>query len=91
MFNKLKQIQDLRHQAKDLKSVMSDEIVSVEKNKIKLIIDGNFQIKELKLNPELSAESQEKILISLFNEAIKKIQRQIAMKMQSIGGLPDLF
>lgn len=91
MFNKLKHIQDLRHQAKNLKSIMSDEVISVEKNETKLIVDGNFQIKELKLNPELSAKAQEEILISLFNEAIKKIQRQIAMKMQSTGDMPKLF
>ena len=70
---------------------MADEVVSVEKNEIKLVVDGNFQVKELKLNSELSTEAQEKILTSLFNDAIKKIQRQIAMKMQSSGDMPNLL
>jgi len=46
MFNKLKQIQDLRHQANQIKNALAQETVegSGAWGKVKVIMDGNQEI-----------------------------------------------
>ena len=90
MFNKLKQFKDLRSQAKTMQSALAEESVSEEKNGVKLVLNGNLEITELKLNPELSIESQENALKGCFNNAVKRAQRLMAKKMQDMGGFPGL-
>lgn len=90
MFNKLKQFKDLRSQAKTMQSALAQESVSEEKNGVKLTINGNMEITELTLNPELGTEAQASAVKSCFNEAIKRAQRLMAKKLQDMGGFPGL-
>ncbi|MBT4349540.1 YbaB/EbfC family nucleoid-associated protein [bacterium] len=89
MFNKLKQFNDLRKQANDLKSMMAKESVEVENKAVKIIMDGNQEIKTLDIKPEmLSANNKsdlEKGIKDAVAECIKKVQRKMAMKMQQSG------
>ena len=90
MFNKLKQFNDLKKQADVLKNALSTEIVEVENKAVKITMDGNQEIKSLEIKPEfMQAEKKselEKELKNAFADAIKKVQRKMAMKMQSMGG-----
>lgn len=97
MFNKLKQIKELRDKAKQLQNQLTQETISVssEGEKISLVMDGNQQILAVNIKPELLQSDQkerlEKALKETYNEAIKKVQRLIAKKIQ--GGnynLPNL-
>ena len=90
MFNKLKQFKDLRSQAKTMQSALAQESVTEEKNGVKLTLNGNMEIIELILNPELNADSQASAVKSCFNDAIKKTQRLMAKKLQDMGGFPGL-
>lgn len=90
MFNKLKQFKDLRSQAKTMQSALAEESVTEERNGVKLVLNGNLEIIELKLNPELSIENQASALKTCFNDAVKKAQRLMAKKMQEMGGFPGL-
>ncbi|MCK9439121.1 MAG: YbaB/EbfC family nucleoid-associated protein [Patescibacteria group bacterium] len=90
MFNKLKQLKDLRSQAKTMQSALADEKVEVEKNGIKLSMNGNMEITDFKINNDLSKEEIAKTSKDLFNDAIKKTQRIMAKKMQEMGGFPGL-
>jgi hypothetical protein len=47
MFEKLKQIKDLRTQAKTMQNALSGEAVTVEKNGISLTINGNLELTNL--------------------------------------------
>ncbi|MCB9802752.1 YbaB/EbfC family nucleoid-associated protein [Candidatus Nomurabacteria bacterium] len=89
MFNKLKQFNDLRKQANDLKSMLAKESVEVENKGVKIIMDGNQEIKTFEIKPEmLKAEHKadlEKQIKEAFAESIKKVQRKMAMKMQQSG------
>lgn len=89
MFNKLKQYQDLKNQAKMLQNMMSQQSITVERSDVKLTINGNFEITNLSIDGDLSKEKLEQALKECFNDATKKIQRVVAEKMQSIGGLPQ--
>ena len=95
MFNKMKQFNDLRKQANTLKSAMSEESVEVENSAVKIIMDGNQEIKSLNinkdyLNPDKKNDLEKKITDGIA-EAIKKVQRKMAMKMQKMGGLDNFM
>ena len=90
MFNKLKQVKDLRSQAKTMQNALADEIITLEKNKVIIKMNGNMEIKEININSDLNKENLEKTLKNLFNDAIKKTQRVMAKKMQEMGGFPGL-
>ena len=89
MFNKLKQFNDLRKQANDLKNMLAQESVEVENKAVKIIMDGNQEIKALELKSDmLNANNKadlEKYIKEAFAESIKKVQRKMAMKMQQSG------
>lgn len=94
MFNKLKNIKDLRSQAKNLQNQLKDETAegSGAWGKVKVIIDGNQQIISIQIDPELLSDKEklQEAVKEAVNDATKKIQRQIAMKMQQMGGLEGL-
>lgn len=89
MFSKLKQFKDLRDQAKTIQSALSGEFATEEKNGVKVTINGNLEISEIKITGEQSNEALEKAIKSCTNDAIKKIQKTIAKKMQEMGGLSN--
>ena len=89
MFNKLKQIKDLRHQAKTLQNTLANEKINVDKRGISLAFNGNLEIVEIKIADEAKANLEEN-LKSAFNDGIKQVQKVMAKKMQDMGGLPDL-
>jgi DNA-binding protein YbaB len=90
MFNKLKQFKDLRSQAKTMQNALAQETVTEERNGVKISLNGNMEITELILNPDLSTDEQTRAVKSCFNDALKKTQRLMAKKMQEMGGMPGL-
>jgi DNA-binding protein YbaB len=95
MFNKLKQFNDLRKQANTLKNALSTETIEVENKAVKIVVDGNQEIKSLILNEEyLSRDKKnelEKKIIEAISDSTKKVQRKMAMKMQQMGGLDNFM
>ena len=97
MFSKLKQFKDLRSQAKQMQNVLAQESVegSAEWGKVKIKINGNQEILNVGIDPELlSADNKEKLQNAIkeaTNDAIKKVQRIMAEKMRSSGfNLPGM-
>jgi len=89
MFNKLKQIQELRKQAKDLQSNLSEETITSESEKglIKVTVDGNHKVKNIDINSELlNVDYKEKLengLKEAYNKATDDVQKMMARKVQS--------
>ena len=77
MFDKLKQIKQL----KELQNKLNKEEIIVEKNGVRIVINGKMEVKEVKLNPNLSFKEQEELIRCCFNDAIKKLQMSIAKRM----------
>jgi len=77
MFDKLKQLKDL----KKIQGELKHEETEVEKNGVKAVINGKMQIKEISLNSELAKEEQEETVKDCINEAMRKMQMQAAQKM----------
>ncbi|MDD2257861.1 YbaB/EbfC family DNA-binding protein [Candidatus Falkowbacteria bacterium] len=90
MFNKLKQFKDLRQQAKTMQSVLEKESVTEERNGIKVVMNGNMEITELTITNEESATEIARLTKGVVNDAIKKVQRLMAKKMQEMGGIPGM-
>src|SRR3990167_2901362 len=97
MFNKLKQIKDLRSQAKELQKTLSQETVheSAAGGKVNLDMDGNQKILSVDVDAELLSpdkkETIERGIKDAVNGAIKKLQTQMAKKMQKGEiEMPDL-
>jgi DNA-binding protein YbaB len=90
MFNKLKQVRDLRSQAKTMQNALAGESVTIEKKGIKLTMNGNMEIISLEIDPSLSTDNIASNIKDVLNDAIKKTQRLMAEKMQSMGGLENL-
>jgi DNA-binding YbaB/EbfC family protein len=96
MFNKLKQFKDMRDQAKHLQEELSKESVTTQAagNKVILTMNGTFAITGLAIDDTLLSPAQKdtltKALKDAHSDALKKIQRTLAAKMQHMGGLPKI-
>ena len=71
-----------------MQRVLAEEIITVERGGVKVVMDGNMEVKEISINENLAKDSLEGILVDCVNDAIKKTQRLMAQKMQEMGGLP---
>lgn len=90
MFNKLKQLKDLRDHAKKMQSVLSEENVTVERKGVTIVMNGNMEIVSIKIADDVAKSNLEVILKDNFNDAIKQIQKIMAKKMQEMGGFPGM-
>ncbi len=90
MFNKLKQLKDLRSQAKEMQNVLGQEIITTEKGGIKITMNGNLEVISIAINEDLAKDSLEGLLADAINETIKKAQKVMAQKLQAMGGIPGL-
>ena len=77
MFDNFKQLKKL----KELKDSLSKERIEIEKEGVRVVINGKMEMEEVKLNSELDIEQQQRIIKECFNEAVGKIQRIAAEKM----------
>lgn len=93
MFNKLKQFKDLRSQGKKLQNTLSEEKTTVSSGGVTLTMDGNLKIIALEISPDLlSPDKKEKLQNAIkdaHEEALKKMQKVMAMKVREMGGLPN--
>lgn len=88
MFNKLKQIKDLKNQAKVMQDALATEINTVEKNGFSVTMNGNMETLSIKFPADMT--NAEVNLKYCFNEAVKKTQMAMAKKMQEMGNMPGL-
>lgn len=91
VFSKLKQFKDLREQGKKMQDLLAGESVTTRSfgDKVVVTMDGNLQmtglaIDESVLTPEYKDKLQNAIK-EAHADALKKMQRTIAMKMQQSG------
>lgn len=91
MLNKLKQFKDMRDQGKKMQNLLKDVSATGTGagGKVVLIMDNNFGIAGLTIDPSLMTVEEksklEQAIKDAHAEAIKKIQRQVVSKMQESG------
>lgn len=92
VFSKLKQFKDLRNQGKRLQDALSGESVTCDAafGKVSVTMDGSLSITQIKIDNELMTPDKKDKLQSAVkdahNDALKKMQRTVATKMQQMGG-----
>ena len=77
MFDKLKQLNEL----KKMKGVLEKERKEIEKEGVRVVVNGKMEIEDIILNPELDHETQARIVKECINSAMKEIQVEAAKKM----------
>lgn len=95
VFSKLKQFKDLREQGKKLQGALAGESATVSSGGVTLTMDGNFQLTGVAIDPDLLNPTKktklEEALKSAHADALKKMQRIMASKMQEMGGMDNLL
>jgi DNA-binding protein YbaB len=81
MFDQLKQLKQL----KDIQDQLKKERVEIEKNGVTVVMNGKMEIEDITLNPELGIEQQERAVKDCVNDAVRKIQTNLAQKMSKMG------
>ncbi|MCX7957299.1 MAG: hypothetical protein N2643_05380 [Endomicrobia bacterium] len=81
MFNFLKNLKELN----EVNKIISSEVIEVEKEGIKVKINGKMEIEEIVLNPSISIEKQQKILKDCINDGVRKIQLKLMGKLSNKG------
>jgi len=81
VFDQLKKINELRK----LQDSFKKEKTVVEREGITIEMNGNFEVTEVKLNPEMDTEKQQKLLKECLNEAREIIQKQMAKSLMASG------
>ena len=81
VFDQLKKINELRK----LQDSFKKEKITKENSGVSVIMNGNFEVEAISLNPALSTEDQQKILIKCLNDAREEIQKSLAKKMMASG------
>jgi len=97
MFSKLKQFKDLKDQAKQIQNTLAQETAegSADWGKVKIQMNGNQEIISVNIDPELltndNKEKLESAIKEATNDAVKKVQKIMAEKMQQSGfNLPGM-
>ncbi|MEK7061909.1 MAG: YbaB/EbfC family nucleoid-associated protein [Patescibacteria group bacterium] len=81
MFENLKNLQKLKQMQDDFKK----EKLTVEKRGVTVVMNGNFEVEDVKLNSELNLEDQQDALKEALNEARENIQKTLAKSLMSSG------
>ncbi|PIR93257.1 hypothetical protein COT99_01770 [Candidatus Falkowbacteria bacterium CG10_big_fil_rev_8_21_14_0_10_43_10] len=90
MFSKLKQIKDLRSQAKKMQNALAGESVTIEKSGVKMVMNGNMEVTEFTAADNISKEALVQLTPGIVNNGIKDVQKIMARKMQEMGGIPGI-
>jgi len=90
MFSKIKQVQELRSQANQIKKALAEETVEGAGawGKLKIKMDGNQEVKGVEVDDELLKDKSklQSAIAEATNDAIKKAQKVMAQKMSQMGG-----
>jgi DNA-binding protein YbaB len=88
MFDKAKQLYDLKRQADQLKKELAEEVIEVERNKVKVVVSADMKIHSINFDDGTSSND----IVKAVNEALEEIQKVAAKKMQGqMGALKDLL
>lgn len=86
----------MRDQAKELQAKLSAETVSVKTagGSVVMTMNGTLEMVALAIDPELLTPDKksklEEAIKEAHRDAMKQMQRIMAMKMKEMGGLPNI-
>lgn len=92
MFNKIKQIKDMRDQGKQMKAMLDEVIVigSGAGGKVLITVSGSHETLGVKVDETLEHAKLENGIKDALNDVNTKLQSELMKKMKEMGGL-DAF
>lgn len=92
MLNKLKQFNDIRKQAKEMQNTLSEIVVVGQSSgqRVMVTIDGNQSVQGVQIDSADDIDKLQADVKDAINDAMKKLQKELASKMQGMGGLDAL-
>lgn len=92
MFNKLKQINDLRTQSKQMKAMLDEVIVVGQSSggKVMITVNGSHETLGVQVADDLDRTKIAEHIKSALNDVNSKLQGELMKKMKEMGGL-DAF
>ena len=81
VFDQLKKLAEL----KKLQDSMKKESTTIENRGVVVQMNGNLEVEDIKLNPDLSLEDQQKALKQCLNDAKNDIQKKMAKSLMNSG------
>lgn len=79
MFEQIKQLNEMRKQAQQLKSEMEKIVVEITEGKVRIVIRGDQQIEKV----EVEGENRDD-LKNAFNKAVKESQKKVSQKLSGM-------
>lgn len=92
MFNKLKELKDLRDQSKKMKEML-DQVVVVggsSGNKVMITMNGSHEMLGVQVDPSLEHAKIADAVKEAYADCSKKLQNELMQKMKEMGGLGGL-
>ncbi len=92
MFNKIKQIKDMRDQSKAMKAML-DEVIIVGQGmggKVMITVNGSHETLGVKIDEDLDRSKIEAGVKEALSDVNSKLQVELMKKMKEMGGL-DAF
>ena len=88
MFNKLKQIKDMRDQAKQMKEMLDQVVVvgSGASGGVMITLNGSHEVMGVQITEGLDKAKLESGVKDAITDANKKLQTELMKKMQEMGG-----
>lgn len=92
MFNKIKQLKDMRDQAKEVKKMLDGVVVvgSGAGNKVMVTINGSHEVLGVQIEDGTEKSVIEKGVKEAYEDANKKLQSELIKQMQAMGGMGGL-
>ena len=92
MFNKIKQLKDLRDQGKQMKAML-DEVIIIGRGaggKAMVTVNGSHEVLGVQIDEALDREKIADAVKDALNDVNKQLQVELMKKMKEMGGL-DMF
>lgn len=92
MFNKLKELKDLRDQGKKMKAMLDDIVVvgSAKGGKLMVTINGSHEILGVQIDEALERGQIADGVKEAYADGARKLQTELMKKMKDMGGLGGL-
>jgi DNA-binding protein YbaB len=81
MFDNIKKL----HELKKLQDSFKKEKLTFNDRGVSVVMNGNFEVEEIILNPELTIQEQQEVLKHCLNMVREDIQKTLAKKMMGSG------
>ncbi|HEX7455849.1 MAG TPA: YbaB/EbfC family nucleoid-associated protein [Candidatus Nanoarchaeia archaeon] len=91
MFDKIKQMYELKRKADQLKKELESEVIDVESGEAKIRINGAQKIIKLEYPADINPEKLKDAINKAMDEAQKVAAKRMQGMMGGLGGLQDLL